>query len=111
MNERNFISDSCFFLLRRVMVILNIDVKIPGAEVGRKIGEPTQQEGGQQNGDAAPPPQAASPRANPRNFGKPDERKIYLHQNSISMIELFPLYRSSAAAAATFSSERNTLRR
>lgn len=41
------------------MLILNIDVKIPGSDVGGMIGEPTEQEGGQQNGDAAPPPQAA----------------------------------------------------
>lgn len=58
---------------KRVMVILSIDVKIPGTEVGAKIGNPTQQEGPQQNGDAAPARPAASPApraANPTNYGR-----------------------------------------
>ncbi|XP_015524871.1 replication protein A 70 kDa DNA-binding subunit [Neodiprion pinetum] len=46
---------------KRVMVILNIDVKIPGTEVGCKIGNPTQQDGNVQNGDSTPAARSAAP--------------------------------------------------
>lgn len=44
------------------MVVLNIDVKVPGEQVGRKIGNPTNAEADSDSKSAEPGPQQQSNR-------------------------------------------------
>ncbi|XP_012256946.2 replication protein A 70 kDa DNA-binding subunit [Athalia rosae] len=65
---------------KRVMVILSIDVKVPGSEVGEKIGNPTQQDGPQQNGDASSVAPAAT--SSTERSGLPNSRSIQQQKNT-----------------------------
>ncbi|XP_078035278.1 replication protein A 70 [Augochlora pura] len=61
---------------KRVMVILNIEIKVPGEEVGRKIGNPTNADS---EGDSKPAQSAAQPVKSP-----PRQRNDSLQKKSAS---------------------------
>ncbi|OAD56898.1 Replication protein A 70 kDa DNA-binding subunit [Eufriesea mexicana] len=72
---------------KRVMVILNIDLKVPGNEVGHKIGNPTNVEA---DADAKPPQSAQSVEPSPQNQNN-SISKLSMQQPSTSDISTTPI--------------------